>query len=107
MTVIDTPEGIRFVQLVARRGALKLELIGLKRRGRTAYSICKQVYKLKGSRTNVLEQLNGMIAEAHQANRARARVEPVRECVGCGAAVHYAWGQAPAQDDAVICSGCS
>ncbi len=65
MTVIDTPEGIAFVQLCARRGALKLELVGLKRRGRTAYSICREVYGLKGSRLKVLAQLDAMIEEAH------------------------------------------
>jgi hypothetical protein len=59
--VVDTPEGIAFFQLCARRGALKLELRGMKRRGRSAYSICKEVYGLKGSRESVLNQLNEMI----------------------------------------------
>lgn len=33
MTIIDTPEGIARVQLVAVRGALKLEKLGMKSRG--------------------------------------------------------------------------
>jgi hypothetical protein len=62
--VIDTPEGIAFFQLCARRGALALEIKGLHRRGRSAYSICKEVYGLKGSREKVLAQLNEMIEAA-------------------------------------------
>jgi len=69
MTIIDTPEGIDFYQLVARRGALRMELVGMKRRGRTAYSICKQVYKLKGSRERVLAQMTELIEKAHATNR--------------------------------------
>jgi hypothetical protein len=60
--VVDTPDGIAFFQMCARRGALALELKGLKRsRGRTAYSICKEVYGLKGSRQSVLDQMNALI----------------------------------------------
>ena len=69
--VFNTPEGIEFVQLCARRGALKLELVGLKRRGRTAYSICKEVYGLKGTREQVLAQMNELIEQAHRENEAR------------------------------------
>lgn len=65
MTVIDTPEGIAFAQMVARRGALRLEVLGMKRRGQSAYSIIKQEYGLKGSRQAVLDQLTAMIEEAH------------------------------------------
>lgn len=66
-TVVSTPEGIEFFQLIARRGALSLELKGLHRRGRSAYSICKQVYGLKGSRESVLAQLDAIIAEKQAA----------------------------------------
>jgi len=52
-----TGNDIRFVYLAARKGALKLELVGLKKRGRTAYSICKEVYGLKGNRESVYEQM--------------------------------------------------
>ena len=36
---------------------LKLEMIGVKRRGRTAYSIIKQELGFKGNRQKVLDQL--------------------------------------------------
>jgi hypothetical protein len=70
--VVDTPDGIAFFQLCARRGALKLEIAGLKRRGRSAYSICKEVYGLKGSREKVLEQMEAMIQAAQVAKRAQS-----------------------------------
>lgn len=53
-TVIDTPQGIRTAQFMARKGALKLELAGMTRHGRTAYSIIKSEYHLHGSREKVL-----------------------------------------------------
>lgn len=61
MTVIDTPEGIAFMQMAARRSALRLEIAGLKRRGRSAYSICKSEYGLRGSRESVLRQMQALI----------------------------------------------
>ena len=63
-TVIDTPDGIAFAQMAALKGALKLEVLGLKRHGRTAYSIAKERYGLKGSRESVLEQLTKMVEDA-------------------------------------------
>jgi hypothetical protein len=62
--VIDTKDGIAFAQMAARKGALKLELVGLKRRGQSAYSICKQVYGLKGNRESVLKQMEKMVEDA-------------------------------------------
>ena len=59
--IIGTPDGIKFAQLCARKGALKLEILGMKRRGRSAYSICKKAYGLKGSRESVLAQLQTMV----------------------------------------------
>jgi len=57
---------MEFYQLIARRGALRLELKGLYKRGRTSYSICKEVYGIKGGRLKVLAQLNQMIEDFHK-----------------------------------------
>jgi hypothetical protein len=38
-TVINTPEGIERYRLIALRGAVKLESVGLRRRGRSAKAI--------------------------------------------------------------------
>ncbi len=71
-SIIDAPEGIAFYQLCARRGALRLELRGLRRRGRSAYAICKEVYGLKGNRERVLAQMDALIEKAQEENRERA-----------------------------------
>jgi hypothetical protein len=62
--VFDTPEQIAFFQLAAMKGRLKLEVKGLKFRGRSTYSIAKERYGLKGSRESVLAQLEAMVEEA-------------------------------------------
>jgi len=61
VTVIDTPEGIAFAQFCARKAALKLEIKGLRRAGRSAYSICKSEYGLKGSRIQVLNKMQAIV----------------------------------------------
>jgi hypothetical protein len=55
-----------FVQMCAVRGALRLELVGMKRsRSPTAYVIAKRDFGCKGSRQAVLDQLTAMIEEEH------------------------------------------
>lgn len=54
--IIDTPEGIAAYRMLALRGALKLEILGMKRRGRSAASIIKEEYGFKGNNKKVLEQ---------------------------------------------------
>ena len=44
-------------RMIALEKALKLELLGMKRRGQSAYSIAKQHYGLKGNREKVYNQL--------------------------------------------------
>lgn len=59
MTMIDTPDGIAFFRAAARKGALDMEIKGLKRSGgrQTAYAIVKDVYGFHGSRKSVLDDL--------------------------------------------------
>ena len=59
MTAI-TGHQIDLYRLLALRQALKLELLGMTARGRTAYSTLKRDYGFKGSRQSVLEQLNAL-----------------------------------------------
>ena len=47
--------------MLALRARLKLELVGLKGRGRTAYSLLKQELGIKGSRQKVLDKVNEII----------------------------------------------
>ena len=51
------------MQLCSLKGALKLETLGMKRRGRSAYSIAKERYGLKGSRAKVLAQLEQKVKD--------------------------------------------
>ena len=52
-----TGEQIPTARLVAVRYGLKLEIRGMKKKGRSAYSILKTEYGYKGSRKDVLSQL--------------------------------------------------
>ena len=54
MQVYDTPEAIDLFRMRALRGALKMEIFGMKRRGQSAYSIIKQEFGLKGNKQSVL-----------------------------------------------------
>lgn len=58
VTVANTPNQIEMFQFLARRSALKLEILGLGRRGQSAYSICKQAYGLKGTKHSVYDQMS-------------------------------------------------
>lgn len=57
MAVITGKENIDRFRMQVLAKALKLELVGLKRRGRSAYSIVKEEFGFKGSRQSVYDQL--------------------------------------------------
>ena len=56
MTII-TGDKIALVRLAALEKMLKLEIRGLKRRGRSAYSLIKEEFGYKGNRASVRQQL--------------------------------------------------
>jgi hypothetical protein len=57
MTTVITGENIGRYREKVLLSALKLEILGLKRRGPSAYSIIKREFHLKGSRQSVYDQL--------------------------------------------------
>lgn len=62
MTTITGPQGITYFQLLATRGALKLELHGIKvSRGYSAYATVKKRFGFKGSKQQVYDQLDALI----------------------------------------------
>jgi len=63
MLVLDTPEKIDMFRFLSLRSALKLECLGMKRGGRTAYSIVKAEYGFKGNKKSVLQQMEQIIKE--------------------------------------------
>mgnify|MGYP003296623094 CR=1 FL=1 len=50
----STPAEIDMVRFVTLKGALKLETLGMSRRGMSAYAIVKQEFGYKGSKAAVL-----------------------------------------------------
>ena len=61
MMIADTPYKIDLLKLLYLRRNLRLEVVGLKGRGRTAYSVLKEELGIKGNRQKVLDQVNQMI----------------------------------------------
>ena len=59
--IIDKPEDIDLYSIMVKRSALVLEMRGMKRRGRSAYSLIKEEFGLKGSKQKVFEQLTEII----------------------------------------------
>ena len=58
MTTLTTPSEIDDARRLTLRQMLKLEIKGIKRSGRSAYSILKSDYGYKGTRESVLAQLD-------------------------------------------------
>ncbi len=61
ITSLTTPEAIAACRLVTLSKMLKLEIQGMKRRGRSAYAIVKEELGFKGSKQKVLDQLEAHI----------------------------------------------
>jgi hypothetical protein len=57
MTTVITGKDIEAYRAKVLLSALKLEILGMKRRGPSAYSIIKSEFYLKGSRQSVYDQL--------------------------------------------------
>jgi hypothetical protein len=57
-----TGEHIQVARLLALKGRLKLEIVGLKSRGRSTSTILKQEFGWKGNKQKLLTQLEGHIA---------------------------------------------
>jgi hypothetical protein len=70
MTVIDTPEGIQFAKLCALRGAVKMEIRGMRRRGRSATVLAKELLGLKNS-TSKVATLAALETEIERLRQAR------------------------------------
>ena len=64
MEVYYSPQAIANFRLRSLRGALKLEIAGMKRRGRSVYSIIKEEFGFKGNKQRVLKQLEAKLNES-------------------------------------------
>lgn len=54
--VITGKDNIEFARMLALKGALRLETLGMGRRGRSAYSIVKSEYGFRGNKQSVYTQ---------------------------------------------------
>lgn len=61
MIELTGADNIKQAQLLTFIKGIELEIAGFRKRGRSCYALAKSLYKLKGSRVNVLKQLNAMI----------------------------------------------
>jgi len=61
MATILTGEAINSFRAKVLLSALRLECKGMKRRGRSVYSVVKAEYNLTGNRLSVLNQLESII----------------------------------------------
>ena len=61
--VLDTPQAIDGFRVRALRSALKLEILGMSRRGVSVYRMVKDEFGFKGSKQKVLDQLLAYIKE--------------------------------------------
>ena len=72
MMIADTPYKIELYRLLSLRAALRLEVVGLKGRGKSAYSIAKQELGVKGNKQKVLDQVNQMIQSIKEQQKGEA-----------------------------------
>lgn len=63
MLVLTKPEDINAFRLLALRGALKLEIMGLRRKGQSVATRIKNEFKLKGKNQQVYEQFEALLRE--------------------------------------------
>jgi len=63
-TLYNKPEDILLFRRLSQKASLELEIKGLRKKGRTMYSMIKQEYNLRGSRESVLEQFGNFIKES-------------------------------------------
>ena len=72
MMIADTPYKIDLLTLLYLRRNLKLEVVGLKGRGRSAYSVLKEELGIKGNKQKVLDQVNQMIQSMKEEQQGEA-----------------------------------
>ena len=61
MMIAENKYEIQLYSMLALRARLKLEMVGMKGRGRTAYSLLKEELGIKGNKQKVLDKINEII----------------------------------------------
>jgi hypothetical protein len=79
--VCITGPSIAVYRLIVLRSALRLEKLGMKRRGRSALAIVKEEFGLKGNRDSVYEQFDRIVNDAIAADQADNEVAVRQDAV--------------------------
>lgn len=67
--MLNTPEDIEFYRMLTLKGALRLELLGMRHSRFSAYKIAKQSYGLTGNKQKVYDQLVELIERKQEEKR--------------------------------------
>ena len=59
--MIGNPDNVELYRWQVLKQALKMEISGMKRRGKSAYSRIKEEFNLKGNKQKVLKQLEEIL----------------------------------------------
>jgi hypothetical protein len=63
MTIFETKPELEYHHLATLKGAIRLEKVGMKRRGKSALSLARQTYGFKGDHAKVIEQIQARMEE--------------------------------------------
>jgi hypothetical protein len=66
MTVYDSPEKISMYRLKVLRSAMKLELLGMKKKGRSVFHIVREEFGFSGNRAKVFEDFSNFLLDLEQ-----------------------------------------
>ncbi len=66
--LITGRNNIDSLRIITLRSALKLEMLGMKRKGKSVYSIVKAEFGFKGNKQKVLDQLTNLIKQEGKYN---------------------------------------
>lgn len=71
-TMITGAKHIKLYQLMVLKAGIKLEILGMTRRGQSSCKIAKLAYGLKGNKASILKQVEQLIADT----KAISEIEP-------------------------------
>jgi len=62
--IIEGIENVKKARLIVLKHGLRLEVLGMKRRGKSCYSIIKKEFGFKGNKKSVLEQFTAWLIDS-------------------------------------------
>jgi hypothetical protein len=63
---LSNPHAIGLYRLTVLKSALRLEMMGMTRRGRSTYAIVKEEFGFRGSKRKVLDRLSDYLEKARE-----------------------------------------